>query len=75
MIFFMIKDRKVNYVFKINIDLVIYFGGGYFLFLYLVFIIIIILIYYKYCWRLELKYFFFMGYVIVLIFDIRLVIV
>lgn len=49
MIFFMIKDRKVNYVFKINIDLVIYFGGGYFLFLYLVFIIIIILIYYKYC--------------------------
>lgn len=28
MIFFMIKDRKVNYVFKINIDLVIYFGGG-----------------------------------------------
>lgn len=28
MIFFMIKDRKVNYVFKLNIDLVIYFGGG-----------------------------------------------
>lgn len=41
MIFFMIKDRKVNYVFKINIDLVIYFGGG-------VFFVFIFGIYYYY---------------------------
>lgn len=64
MIFFMTKDRKVNYVSKTNIDSVIYLGGGgggYLLPLYSAFIIITTLTYYKHCWRSELKYFFFHG--------------
>lgn len=51
MIFFMTKDRKVNYVSKTNIDSVIYLGGGggYLLPLYSAFIIITTLTYYKHC--------------------------
>lgn len=73
MIFFMTKDRKVNYVSKTNIDSVIYLGGGGLSFAF------IFGIYNHYnidllqtLLKIRIKIFFFTGHVMVPILDIRL---